>query len=178
MGVPDFEDRCAELRQRLSKSNVLIVVTYFVVFMYCTTAVVLTFVLLFWDQIELALAVFSGLSTLSAGVAGFWFGNRNTGHPEEMPTPLGKSERAVSSNLLNPENASLRPNSSLDDEKKSPKLNKDETNTKAIEAELPSAGQETNSINESLNDQDQLRTSPEFSRPLEVTKNRALARGS
>ncbi len=120
MSVSDIEDRSAELRQRLRKSNVRIVVTYFVVFMYCTTAVVLTFVLLFWNQIELALAVFSGLSTLSAGIAGFWFGNRSTGHPEEMPTPSGKSERAVSSNLLNPENASFRPSQSLDGGKKSP----------------------------------------------------------
>ncbi|WP_299042881.1 hypothetical protein [uncultured Tateyamaria sp.] len=75
------------LRQKIRKSNVRIVVTYFVVFMYCTTATILTFVLLYIGKIELALGVFSGLSTLSAGIAGFWFGNRGTGYPEGVEAP-------------------------------------------------------------------------------------------
>ena len=80
----ETDARETETRQRIRKSNVRIVVTYFVVFMYCTTAVILTFVLLRMGKVELAIGVFSGLSTLSAGIAGFWFGNRSSGYPETM----------------------------------------------------------------------------------------------
>ncbi|NRB04677.1 MAG: hypothetical protein HRU30_15600 [Rhodobacteraceae bacterium] len=79
------DDVQVEVRQKVRKSNVRIVVTYFVVFVYCATAVVLIFWLLSCDETELALGVFSGLSTLSAGIAGFWFGNRGTGYPELLP---------------------------------------------------------------------------------------------
>lgn len=94
------------IRQKVRKSNVRIVVTYFVVFAYCTSAVILTFVLLFVypTKPELALGVFSGLSTLSAGIAGFWFGNRGTGYPENIPTPGGISETPEpTSNLIGAE---------------------------------------------------------------------------
>ena len=93
---PDLFRTETEIRQKIRKSNVRIVVTYFVVFVYCTTAVVLTFVLLYLGKVELALGVFSGLSTLSAGIAGFWFGNRSTGYPETMVAPGGSSDEGAS----------------------------------------------------------------------------------
>ena len=83
------EQQVAAIRQKVRKSNVRIVVTYFVVFVYCMTASILTFVLLWMGKVELAIGVFSGLATLSAGIAGFWFGNRGTGFPESGPAPGG-----------------------------------------------------------------------------------------
>lgn len=93
----------AEFRQKVRKSNVRIVVTYFVVFMYCVTAVILTFVLLYMGKVELAVGVFSGLSTLSAGIAGFWFGNRGTGYPEVLGAPGGSGDApAVAPKMFDP----------------------------------------------------------------------------
>lgn len=87
MEETDPEQDLSAIRQKVRKSNVRIVVTYFVVFVYCTTATILTFVLLWMGKIELAVGVFSGLSTLSAGIAGFWFGNRGNGFPESISAP-------------------------------------------------------------------------------------------
>ena len=59
--------------------------------------------LLYLGKIELALGVFSGLSTLSAGIAGFWFGNRSTGYPESLHSPGGSAEGAsVSTGSFDP----------------------------------------------------------------------------
>lgn len=79
-------NEAAQLRQRIRKSNVRIVVTYFVVFMYCATAVGLISYLIPRDA-QMALGVFNGLSTLAAGIAGFWFGNRGAGYPENTEEP-------------------------------------------------------------------------------------------
>lgn len=92
MSISETEEPNKAIRQKIRKSNVRIVITYFVVFVYSMTAVVMIFWLLQKDEKELALGVFSGLSTLSAGIAGFWFGNRGTGYPEGQQSPGGASD--------------------------------------------------------------------------------------
>ena len=94
------------LRQRVRKSNVRIVVTYFVVFTYCTGALGISAFLFAKGQYELGLGVFNGLATLSAGIAGFWFGSRSSGFPGE--TPGGAADEAEASNLISPEAGTSR----------------------------------------------------------------------
>ena len=71
-----------EVRQKIRKSNVRIVVTYFVVGLYSVSSVIITIYLFCIGKIELGLGVFNGLATLAAGIAGFWFGSRGSGFPE------------------------------------------------------------------------------------------------
>ncbi len=94
----------ASLRQKIRKSNVRIVVTYFVVGVYSITAVGITLFLLVFrpEQTELAIGVFNGLATLAAGIAGFWFGSRGTGYPEVTPGSRS-GEFDDDGNLIGPE---------------------------------------------------------------------------
>ncbi|MEM9584948.1 MAG: hypothetical protein AAGA08_17680 [Pseudomonadota bacterium] len=96
-----------ETRQRIRKSNVRIVVTYFVVFVYCTASVIFTAYLLWQAKYELALGIFNGLATLAAGIAGFWFGSRGTGFPQSE-TPGGQPGPSPSI-FVGPELGTTRP---------------------------------------------------------------------
>ncbi|MEL7092360.1 MAG: hypothetical protein AAFN94_11555 [Pseudomonadota bacterium] len=75
-------DADSKLQHKINKSYVRIVVTYFVVFAYTVSAVGITIYLFTQGENELALSVFNGLATLSAGIAGFWFGSRGSGFPD------------------------------------------------------------------------------------------------
>ncbi|WP_300033669.1 hypothetical protein [uncultured Roseobacter sp.] len=91
------------IQQEIRKSNVRIFVTYFVVGLYSVSAVGITIFLMATKQTELALGVFNGLATLSAGIAGFWFGSRGSGFPNGEPGKPEdlKPEEAV---VIGPEN--------------------------------------------------------------------------
>ena len=90
-----------ETKQRIRKSNVRIVVTYFVVGLYCVSAVAISAFLFAEGENELALGVFNGLATLAAGIAGFWFGSRGNGFPEtQMPSARSELSNDI---LIGPE---------------------------------------------------------------------------
>lgn len=83
--------------QEKRKSNVRIVVTYGVVFMYILMACVFTGVLIALGELEKALVIFGSVSTMAVGITGFWFGSRGAGYsqtekerdatgPKEPPT--------------------------------------------------------------------------------------------
>ncbi|MBN9887700.1 hypothetical protein [Salipiger abyssi] len=86
-------DQSPESLQRMRKSNVRIVVTYFVVFVYSLSAVGFSTLLFIRGEYELALGIFNGLATLSAGIAGFWFGSRGEGFPHDAPGAAGEAQQ-------------------------------------------------------------------------------------
>lgn len=81
MGVGE-EFAKATQDQAIRKSNVRVFVTYFIVCAYALGALGLTAYLVTIEKYELGLGIFNGLSAIAASIAGFWFGNRGNGHPE------------------------------------------------------------------------------------------------
>ena len=66
--------------QEKRKSNVRIIVTYGVVFIYILMACVFTGILIALGELEKALVIFGSVSTMAVGITGFWFGSRGSGY--------------------------------------------------------------------------------------------------
>ena len=62
--------------QEIRKSNVRVVVTYLMSGAYALAALGTIAWLLFKDEVELALGIFSGLASTTAAIVAFWFGSR------------------------------------------------------------------------------------------------------
>ena len=62
--------------QEIRKSNVRVVVTYLMSSAYALAALGTIAWLLFKDEVELALGIFSGLASTTAAIVAFWFGSR------------------------------------------------------------------------------------------------------
>ena len=64
--------------QEIKKSKVRVWVTYLMSITYALTAVGLIGWLMYDDQTEMALGIFSGLASTSATIIAFWFGSRGS----------------------------------------------------------------------------------------------------
>ena len=64
--------------QEIRKSNVRVVVTYLMSGAYALAALGTIAWLLFKDEVELALGIFSGLASTTAAIVAFWFGSRGS----------------------------------------------------------------------------------------------------
>lgn len=67
-----------ELRQKISKSKVRVVVTYLMSAAYAVAALGLIGWLMALGKTELALGVFSGVASTTATITAFWFGSRGS----------------------------------------------------------------------------------------------------
>ena len=77
----------AETKQQIRKSQVRVVVTYFMTAAYVITSIGLITWLMWVDKSELAIGVFSGVASTTATIIAFWFGSRG---PASGPgQPLG-----------------------------------------------------------------------------------------
>ena len=68
-----------EKQQQIRKSQVRVVVTYFMTGAYVITAIGLIAWLMWTDKSELAIGVFSGVASTTATIIAFWFGSRGVG---------------------------------------------------------------------------------------------------
>ena len=68
----------AEKQQHIRKSQVRVVVTYFMTAAYVLTSIGLIGWLMSVDKSELAIGVFSGVASTTATIIAFWFGSRGT----------------------------------------------------------------------------------------------------
>ena len=82
----------AEQKQHIRKSQVRVVVTYFMTTAYVLTSIGLIGWLMWVDKSELAIGVFSGVASTTATIIAFWFGSRGTGG--EMRRPVNTRESA------------------------------------------------------------------------------------
>lgn len=64
--------------QEIRKSKVRVVVTYLMSGAYALAALGTIAWLLFKDEVELALGIFSGLASTTAAIVAFWFGSRGS----------------------------------------------------------------------------------------------------
>lgn len=64
--------------QEIRKSKVRVVVTYLMSGAYVVAALGTIAWLLFNDEVELALGIFSGLASTTAAIVAFWFGSRGS----------------------------------------------------------------------------------------------------
>ena len=71
-------DREKMQKQEIRKSKVRVRVTYLMSITYAVTAVGLIAWLMYKDENELALGIFSGLASTSATIIAFWFGSRGS----------------------------------------------------------------------------------------------------
>ena len=69
----------AEKKQQIRKSQVRVVVTYFMTAAYVVTAIGLIAWLMWLEKSELAIGVFSGVASTTATIIAFWFGSRGAG---------------------------------------------------------------------------------------------------
>ena len=74
-----------EKKQQIRKSQVRVVVTYFMMGAYVFTSIVLVGWLMVLNKPEMAIGVFSGVASTSASIIAFWFGSR--GSASEPPRP-------------------------------------------------------------------------------------------
>ena len=79
----------AEKRQQIRKSQVRVVVTYFMTAAYVLTSIGLIGWLTLVDKSELAIGVFSGVASTTATIIAFWFGSRGTGGGPELQSGVG-----------------------------------------------------------------------------------------
>ena len=74
-----------EKKQQIRKSQVRVVVTYFMMGAYVFTSIVLVGWLMALNKPEMAIGVFSGVASTSASIIAFWFGSRGSAN-EPRPT--------------------------------------------------------------------------------------------
>ena len=83
----------AETKQQIRKSQVRVVVTYFMTAAYVVTSIGLIAWLMWVDKSELAIGVFSGVASTTATIIAFWFGSRGpAGGPGQPPGVQGGRE--------------------------------------------------------------------------------------
>ena len=75
----------AEKKQQIRKSQVRVVVTYFMTTAYVLTSIGLIGWLMWADKSELAIGVFSGVASTTATIIAFWFGSRGAGSEPSQP---------------------------------------------------------------------------------------------
>ena len=75
----------AETKQQIRKSQVRVVVTYFMTAAYVVTAIGLIAWLMWTDKSDLAIGVFSGVASTTATIIAFWFGSRGAGTGPGQP---------------------------------------------------------------------------------------------
>ena len=75
----------AEKKQQIRKSQVRVVVTYFMTGAYVITAIGLIAWLMWLDKSDLAIGVFSGVASTTATIIAFWFGSRGAGSGSGQP---------------------------------------------------------------------------------------------
>jgi hypothetical protein len=88
-------DNTQVLATQQLRSKVRPYVTFGVVFVYLATIAFAIIWLLLDDQTDNALALLSGLSAVSTGIVGFWFGTRGTGGQELGNGTITKNEPSV-----------------------------------------------------------------------------------
>ena len=76
----------AETKQQIRKSQVRVVVTYFMTAAYVVTSIGLIAWLMWVDKSELAIGVFSGVASTTATIIAFWFGSRGPGSGPAQPS--------------------------------------------------------------------------------------------
>jgi len=76
----------AETKQQIKKSQVRVVVTYFMTVACVITAIGLIAWLMCMDKSELAIGVFSGVASTAATIIAFWFGSRGPGGGSVQPS--------------------------------------------------------------------------------------------
>ena len=74
-----------EKKQQIRKSQVRVVVTYFMTAAYVVAAIGLIAWLMWLDKSELAIGVFSGVASTTATIIAFWFGSRGAGSGSGQP---------------------------------------------------------------------------------------------
>ena len=74
-----------EKKQQIRKSQVRVVVTYFMTTAYVVAAIGLIAWLMLMDKSELAIGVFSGVASTTATIIAFWFGSRGAGSGSGQP---------------------------------------------------------------------------------------------
>lgn len=84
----------AEKKQQIRKSQVRVVVTYFMTAAYVLTSIGLIGWLMWADKSELAIGVFSGVASTTATIIAFWFGSRGTA--VEPGRPINTTESGES----------------------------------------------------------------------------------
>ena len=75
----------AEKKQQIRKSQVRVVVTYFMTTAYVVTAIGLIAWLMLLEKSDLAIGVFSGVASTTATIIAFWFGSRGAGSGPGQP---------------------------------------------------------------------------------------------
>ena len=76
----------AETKQQIRKSQVRVVVTYFMTAAYVVTSIGLIAWLMWVDKSELAIGVFSGVASTTATIIAFWFGSRGPASGSGQPS--------------------------------------------------------------------------------------------